>query len=37
MSRRHLIREPVLGAVAGRATRKRDVPFAAAADSLSGA
>ena len=37
MSRRHLIREPVFGPVAGRMTRKRDVPFDAAADSLSGA
>lgn len=37
MSRRHLIREPVLSALAGWATRKRDVPFAATVDSLSGA
>jgi hypothetical protein len=37
MSHRHLIREPVLGPVAGWMTQRRDVPFAAAADSLSGA
>jgi len=37
MSRRHLIREPVLGPVAGWTTRKLDVPFAAAADGLGGA
>ena len=37
MSRSHLIREPVLGAASGWTTRKLDVPFAAAADSLSGA
>ena len=37
MSRRHLLREPVLGPIAGRAPRRHDVPFAAAANSLSGA
>ena len=37
MSRRHLISEPVLGPVAGRMTRRHDVPFASAADGLGGA
>lgn len=37
MSRRHLMLEPVLDALAGWTTRNRDVPFAAAADRLSGA